>query len=202
MLHRGYLIGGFASWKYYYLPLTYLLEKQGLIVNLLNPGPFGVNIWPLATFEKEARKVLERESEVFLIGHSLGGIQAVWAASLFPEKVKKIFAIGSPLYGSPWPVYEDGIRTLLDVSPERFDHFRNTIVPSFASRLVTISCPHDIMAPVDKCSVPGAANYIVKTGDDFVATSHLIIPYLSASLSIIQKELGEQGILLLSSEGV
>jgi pimeloyl-ACP methyl ester carboxylesterase len=186
----GYIIGGFASLKWYYAPFMYLLKKRGLTVELLNPGPLGLNIWPLSVYEAEVKKAFAHiDAPIFLIGHSLGGIQAVWAAAMFPQLVKKIFAIGAPLYGSPWPIYEDGIRTLLDVTPEVYDKFRYEIIPQFASRLITISCPHDVMAPVEKCVVPGAKNYVVDVQETFVPTSHLLIPYLSSSLNIIQREL-------------
>jgi hypothetical protein len=45
------------------------------------------------------------------------------------------------------------------------------------------------MAPVEKCVVLGAKNYVVDVQETFVPTSHLLIPYLSSSLNIIQREL-------------
>lgn len=190
---RGYIIGGFASLKQFYIPLRYLLNKRGLNTELMHPGPLGLNIWPLAVFEQNALATLSKSKEKFyVIGHSLGGIQAVRLAELYPKRVEKIFAIGSPLLGSPWQVYEDGIRSLLDVPKEEFDRFRNEAVPRFADRIVTIASPRDIMAPIDKCSVPGAKNFVVDTGEEFLSTSHLVIPYLTTSIKIIVSELGQK----------
>lgn len=190
---RGYIIGGFASLKQFYIPLRYLLNKRGLDTELMHPGPLGLNIWPLAVFEQNALATLSKSKEKFyVIGHSLGGIQAVRLAELYPKRVEKIFAIGSPLLGSPWQVYEDGIRSLLDVPKEEFDRFRNEAVPRFADRIVTIASPRDIMAPIDKCSVPGAKNFVVDTGEEFLSTSHLVIPYLTTSIKIIVSELGQK----------
>lgn len=188
MTNRGYIVGGFASHKVYYLPLKYILDSRGFDVELLHPGPGGLNIWSLKTFEEEARKGLPKDKPIFLVGHSLGGIQAVWTAYLYPN-VERVITIGSPVHGSPWQMYEDGIRTLLDVPKCEFDRFKNEIVPAVSSKIVTISCPYDIMAPVERCQVEGAKNYIVKTREEFVTTSHLVIPYLQESLKIIEKEL-------------
>lgn len=190
---KGYIIGGFASLKHFYIPLRHLLYKHGLNTELLHPGPLGLNIWPLATFEQNAQSTLSKSrGKFYVIGHSLGGIQAVRLAELYPKRVEKIFAIGSPLLGSPWQVYEDGIRSLLDVPKDEFDRFRNEVIPRFSERLVTIASPRDIMAPIDKCSVPGAKNFVVDTGEEFLSTSHLVIPYLTASIKIIVDELSQE----------
>jgi len=188
MTNRGYIVGGFASHKIYYLPLKYILATRGFDVDLMHPGPGGFNIWPLKMFEDNANGTIPQKEPVFLIGHSLGGIQAVWAAYTH-SNVERVITIGSPLYGSPWQTYEDGIRTLLAVPKSEFDRFQNEIVPAVSSKIVTISCPYDIMAPVERCQVKGAKNYIVKTREEFVTTSHLVIPYLQESLNIIEKEL-------------
>lgn len=185
---RVFVIGGFGTFKQYYIPLRYLLSSKGITLELLHPGPLGLNIWPLRMFEKSTYPLISSLKEpVTIIGHSLGGIQAVRLAELYPDKIKKIIAIASPIHGSPWPVYENGIRTLLDVPTEEFDRFREQVVPSVAQKLVTISTPHDMMAPIDKCTVEGAKNYVIDTGEDFQSTAHVVIPFLV--VDVIEKEL-------------
>src|SRR5882724_13456403 len=182
MLSHGYIIGGFASLKIYYWPLQYLLKKHGLDVELIHPGPLGLNIWPLSSFEAEISRILDTlDHPIFLIGHSLGGIQAVWSAHSHPDKIQKVFAIASPLHGSPWAVYEEGIRTLLNVSLERYNEFKHIMLPSVAPKLITISSMSDVLAPIGQCAVKDAKNYSIEVGDEFIATCHLIMPYLSAS---------------------
>ena len=183
------IAGGFASIKWYYLPLKWQLEKAGFTTALFHPGPGGFNVWPLDVFLRNAVSVLDQVREdVYLVGHSLGGIQCVYLADLYPDKVRRVFTIGTPVWGTPQKMYEDSIRTLLNASEETWTRFQNEIVPRQASKMVTVSCENDILAPRPVCAVEGASNYVVVADEDGVSASHLLLPYLDATIKIITEE--------------
>lgn len=183
------IAGGFASIKWYYLPLKWWLEKAGFRTGLFHPGPGGFNVWPLEVFLRNAIRTLDQINEdVYLVGHSLGGIQCVYLADLYPDKVRRVFAIGTPVWGTPQKMYEDSIRTLLNASEQEWSRFQNEVVPRQASKLVTVSCENDILAPRPVCAVEGAINYVVEADADGVAASHLLLPYLDATIKIITEE--------------
>lgn len=179
---RGMVIGGFALQRWYYAPLQRILRAEGLDVSVLNPGPLGLNVWSLETFLSYA--VPQLEGVDYLIGHSLGGIQSILLADLFPEQVQRVFTMGSPVWGTPIKLYEQAIMRLLGVTPELFAAFQEIIVPRVASKLVVLSSKEDIIAPETSCVVNTARNYTVD-GD------HLLIPYRRETRSIIRAELAQ-----------
>lgn len=188
MCRVGFVAGGFASVKQYYYPLKWYLEKEGFEISFLHPGPLGLNVWPLEVFLANARPVIEKAPDsIFLIGHSLGGIQSIYLADMYP-KIKKVFAVGSPVWGCPMKMYEDSIRTMLAVPETEFRRFQEEIVPRNASRVVTVSCENDMLAPKTKCVIEGASNYVVEADEEGLSSSHLLLPYLSSTIKIIADE--------------
>jgi hypothetical protein len=200
MCREGFIVGGFASVKWYYKPLQWWLEREGFRVQFIHPGPrldlLGLNVWPLEVFLSNAIPAVNTLPEdCFLVGHSLGGIQSILLADLFPEKIRKIFAIGSPVWGCGLQMYEDAIRTLLNVPPAEFERFQKEVVPRNASKIVTVSCEDDLLAPREKCVIDGAKNYVVENSavDPYgrmkgLSSSHLLLPYLAATIKIISEE--------------
>lgn len=196
MCREGFIVGGFASAKWYYKPLQWWLTDEGFSVDFIHPAPrfdlLGLNVWPLEVFLSNAVPAIEKmPGEVFLVGHSLGGIQSILLADLFPHKIRKVFAIGSPVGGCGIPVYEDAIRTLLNVPPAEWERFQKEIIPRTAKRIVTVSCENDTIAPRPKCVIDGATNYVVEVAADVspdLAASHLLLPYLTATVKIISEE--------------
>lgn len=177
---RGMIIGGFASQRWYYTPLRHLLRRDGLDVSVLDPGPLGLNVWSLETFLSYA--VPQLVGVDYLIGHSLGGIQSILLADLFPDQIQRVFAVGSPVWGTPIKLYEQAIMRLLGATPEVFRLFQEEMVPRVAHKLVVLSSKEDTVAPETACVVNAARNYSVD-GD------HLLIPYRHATRSIIRAEL-------------
>lgn len=189
MCRRGLIIGGFATSKYYYKPLQWRLQQAGLDVSLAHPGPFALNIWPLEIFLANTMATLESiDEDVFLIGHSLGGLQALYLADRFPEKVKRVYTIGTPIWGCGVPIYEEVIRTLVNVPENEILRFREDLIPRVASRVVTISCDTDNLAPSPLCVIPGAQNFHLKIEDISHSMAHLLLPYVSATLGIIRED--------------
>lgn len=189
MCHQGLITGGFATLSYYYLPLRWYLRQAGFEADFIHPGPLALNIWPLETYLRNAVDALSAiDGDCFLVGHSLGGIQSVLLADLFPEKVKKVFTVGSPVHGCPVKLYESAILTLINVSQAEFEMFQQEVIPRVANRIVTISCENDTLAPSEVCAIEGAANYKVEADDAGISASHLLIPYLPATVQIISEE--------------
>lgn len=189
------IVGGFASIRFYYILLKRILEQRGYHVSYVNSGPFGLNAWPLHVFLEDAkRRIEEIPGEIIGIGHSLGGIQTIWLGSLFPDKITKIFAICSPVWGAPIRFYEDVVLELLSVDRSEFERFKREIVPSLASRVVTVSSPNDGIAPTKYCAIPGAKNYEITKYDVIFPSPHLILPFCPATMQIIDNELSNSGV--------
>jgi pimeloyl-ACP methyl ester carboxylesterase len=193
MCREGFIVGGFASMKWYYKPLQWWLQKEGFHVDFIHPAPrfdlLGLNVWPLEIFLANAIPAVNSISDdLFLVGHSLGGIQSILLADLFPDKIKKVFAIGTPVWGCPLKLYEEAICSLLNVPPEEFKRFQQEVVPRNAKKIVTVSCEDDMLAPRQKCVIEGASNYVVTADDEGISSSHLLLPYLTATIKIISEE--------------
>jgi hypothetical protein len=193
MCKEGLIVGGFASVKWYYLPLKTWLEREGFRLQFIHPAPrfdlLGINVWPIEVFLSNASVAVNNATDdLFLVGHSLGGIQSILLADLFPDKIKKVFAIGTPVWGCPLKLYEEAIRTLLNVPSNEFERFQKEVVPRNASKIVTVSCEDDNLAPREKCVIDGATNYVVTADEQGLSSSHLLLPYLAATIKIISEE--------------
>jgi hypothetical protein len=169
--------------------MKWWLGREGFSVDFINPGPLSLNVWPLELFLSNAVPAIrDLPEDVFLVGHSLGGIQSVYLADLFPDKIRKVFAIGAPVWGCALKMYEDSIRTLLNVSEAEWARFQKEIVPRNAKNIVTVSCEDDLLAPREKCVIDGATNYVVTADEEGLSSSHLLLPYLTATIKIISEE--------------
>lgn len=193
MCREGFIVGGFASVKWYYKPLQWWLAQEGFSVDFIHPSPrfdiLGLNVWPLEIFLTNAVRAIENtRDDLFLVGHSLGGIQSILLADLYPDRIRKVFAIGTPVWGCPLLMYEDAIRTLLNVPPVEWERFQKEVVPRNAKKIVTVSCEDDMLAPRPKCVIEGASNYVVTSDEQGLSSSHLLLPYLSATIKIISEE--------------
>jgi esterase/lipase len=181
---KTFIVGGFATFGVYYAPLRRCLAERGIDATILSPGPLGLNVWSLAVFDRYTRPIVEAARESILIGHSLGGLQALWLADQM-QSVRRVVAIGSPVHGSPWIGYEAGVKSLLGVNDAIMADFRNRVVPRAAKRLVTISSAMDDIAPPDSCIVDGADNLVV------VDLDHILLPFVEPVLSMIEHAVKE-----------
>lgn len=178
---RVVIIGGFATLTAFYLPLRRQLSHLCRPI-ILSPGPLSLNIWPLEVFKQYAEPMIEKGGPVTVIGHSLGGLQAIWLAAHHTQ-VKRVVTIGSPVFGLAWPKYELGIRALLGVDSDFIERFRSDIVPRVAHKLATIASDADDIAPPEACHVPTARNHTV-CGKD-----HILLPYYPDVVSLVSQEL-------------
>jgi pimeloyl-ACP methyl ester carboxylesterase len=188
---KAYIIGGFGSTIFYYLPLKKRLERLGVSCNIISPGHFGLNIWSLRQFEERAAKILlESPGKISLIGHSLGGIQAMWLAFNYPDKIDKIFAISSPVQGSPLKMYEGVILRILDVPKDLWTAFQQTGLQVISSKIVTLSSSKDLIAPTESCMIKGAKNYQININVSCLTPSpHILIPFLPLTAKCIVSEI-------------
>jgi pimeloyl-ACP methyl ester carboxylesterase len=181
MVGGGVVIGGFATFGQYYIPFRRRLAQRGVAVSIMSPGPLGLNIWPISVFQRYAEKILADPSVTVFIGHSLGGLQAIWLADQMPN-VRRVIAIASPVHGFPWPSYETSVRALLGASDDFMAKFREETVPRVAPRLTTIASPADDIAPPTLCTVDGAENHL------FDGLDHILMPFAEPVLSLITHE--------------
>lgn len=186
--------GGFSATKYFYAPFRKRLQNAlSTSVDLAHPAPwwdlFGFNAWPaqytIADFEQ--RVAAFPPQSVTLIGHSLGGYQALVSAFRHTELIDKIYLLACPIWGSPHAErgYEYAIRQVMHVSDKFVEQIRQ-FSTRIARRIVTIYYRADMLAPEICCYIPGARNYCIgETG------SHLLFVYARPVISIIQKHVSD-----------
>ncbi len=70
-----------------------------------------------------------------VVGWSLGGSLAILLAFKFPEKVKRLFLIGtSPFFGKAWP--EENLRAFkIMIRKKGVSAFRSMVIPNFKDRI-------------------------------------------------------------------
>ena len=100
-------IHGWLLSRHYWLPLVQLLQSQYqcLLYDLKGFGDSATNInqdetqqnYSLKAYAKDLEVLLQKLNikQTWLIGHSLGGSIALWAAHLYPEKVKGVICLNS-----------------------------------------------------------------------------------------------------------
>ena len=116
-----------------------------------------------------------------IVGHSLGGIQGAAALAQWPE-IPFLFAIGSPIWGTPWlPLARFASSCLgFDIKnpPPHFIQMRERL-PLISNRIITFSSPGDIIAPPRRCQISGATNIVLSrrtarnSGERHVRTVHV-----------------------------
>lgn len=192
---RGIIIGGYASIRWFYYPLKSWLMEQGVDCEILPHGFFGWNVGDMGRFLGEASEIVLAQTEpIFLIGHSLGGLQSMWLASHFPKNIQHVFAIASPICGLENSTQQENFLHALNVTNEQFVALRDVHVPHIKNRITTVSSEKDIVCPANQCYIEGADNNVVEMTERerrlFPALStHLVLPYLNATKQCILKRL-------------
>ena len=101
-----FVIPGFLAGDWVMLLLTRWLRRQKCKVHtshlLVNAG---CQERVLNFLYRELARTYEKNGKVVVIGHSLGGIQGVVLAHYFPEMVRHIITIGSPLQQLPTDIH-------------------------------------------------------------------------------------------------
>ncbi len=93
------IVHGFFSTPAHWLPLAFRLRRAG-IVNVIRPRYQGAGSLEDCGV-RLAKELRDHKGGIVFIGHSFGGLAAVYAASLLPPgKVRKIIALGAPFGGT------------------------------------------------------------------------------------------------------
>ncbi len=124
--HTVIVIPGFCAGKHSTLVLRYALSKVGY--NTVDWGQ-GLNFGPDATLEQNLTKLVLEHSKthkVTIIGWSLGGLYARAIANLYPNNVRRVITLGTPVTTDTDSV---PIKKLFDmVSPTKLDHIDKTFL--------------------------------------------------------------------------
>ena len=156
------VLGGFLSHPAYYAPIGRTLGRRGYVVHFdeaFNARPLLAHVAELR--ERVDRIVQASGAPLRVVGHSLGGIQAMVLLMEMPETIGQVIAVASPVVGgTPWRPLQRLVERVLQVRAEETEMLRRRLVP-YAHRIVTISSPHDLVAPPATCAVEGAANLVL-----------------------------------------
>ena len=193
-MKNGFIIGGFASIRVFYLPLKHWARDElDLECRILPDGLMGFNVGDVGKFLGNASTYLAFAKEpVTLIGHSLGGLQSMWLATQFPDKVERVFAIASPIHGLKNSRRQRLLSNHLNVPQEQFDALRKVLIPRVLDKIVTISTETDVVCPPEVCYIEGAGNHLVSLTrfEQRIfppVSAHLMLPYMSGTRAILKE---------------
>lgn len=110
---------------------------------------------------------VENLDQMALIGHSIGGLIALMLLGHFPDRVKKVFCIASPINigaQTPWKALSWVISTFVarpHLQKKALASIIQRAIPH-AEKVVTISTARDIILPnkATRFPFPGAKNYV------------------------------------------
>lgn len=186
------IIPGFSATPEFYSPLAGFLREKGFNASVVNMGDeiIQANIFSLLDAVEILKKNINSAFEKYniypiLIGHSLGGLQALLMLRYFP-KTPQVIATGSPLMGSDLKFLENFIRHVLKVPPNIESYFNILLphLPDFANHIVTISSWSDKVAPPDRCRLSLAYNVVIRQSDE-ILNCHIGLPFLQRTKEII-----------------
>jgi alpha-beta hydrolase superfamily lysophospholipase len=156
------VLGGFLSHPFYYAPLARVLRRAGFCVHFdraLNARPFKPH---MAELRAHIQTIVDRGGRPLrLVGHSLGGIQALALLLDAPEYVAQVVAVASPVVGgTPWQALQRLAERILRVRAREMQALHRGLAP-YAARVTTISSPNDMIAPPNTCGIEGAVNVVL-----------------------------------------
>jgi len=188
-------IGGFSTSKWCYLPLVHYYRHICRISDftVIHPSPwydiFGFNVWPFSVVQDNINQCIDRKRPVVLIGHSLGGVYALLYMLHNSATIARVITIGTPVVDSPKTDYERIIYKFIEVSDTyaHYDEIRKSVF-RFSSRIVTISSPHDTLAPPERCFVENGENYVVDLfSSRGINIAHVALPFIPCTTQIVAK---------------
>lgn len=107
-MKKIYILHGWAYSSEKWEPLVKKLESNGITVEVLKiPGLTAPleEVWRLEDYVNWLKKILEKEKEVTLIGHSNGGRISLAYTNKYPEKIEQLILIDSAgVYHNEFPI--------------------------------------------------------------------------------------------------
>ena len=186
------VLGGFLSHPFHYAPFENMLARLGYEVHhdaALNCRRFRAHVDRLVA---RVDAICERAGKpVRIVGHSLGGLQAMAVLAERPDAVGQVVAVASPVAGgTPWAPLQQAAERILGVRARDTRVLRRMIEP-YAARITTISTPHDPIAPPRVCAVAGAGNVVLSTvtSADRAVASHVGVIFMPSALRVIVRSL-------------
>lgn len=167
------ILPGFMAPTFVYNSLALYLRTYGIFAAV---GRYG--LLNLPNYRRQAR-VLKQSTDRFkrkfgridyIIGHSLGGLEAVALLSQYPYEIKKVIAIAAPFNErNSWKIVKFGANSFVVPEPMQRRILSKIIRSgvSFADKIVTISSVHDKFVSPEQARFPGARNIIVD-GDEVI----------------------------------
>lgn len=186
------VVGGFMSHPYYYAPFARMLRRAGHHVyldELVNCRRFVPHVERLC--EHVDAICAAAGKPVRIIGHSLGGLQALAVLAQRPEAVGQVVAVASPILGgTPWRPLQQLAERVLGVRARDSRVLRRQIEP-YANRVTTISSPRDLIAPPRVCAIAGAGNVVLSTitSADRTLASHTGVIFMPTAVRVILRSL-------------
>jgi pimeloyl-ACP methyl ester carboxylesterase len=186
------ILGGFLSHPTYYAPFGPFLERLGHVVHhddALNCRAFRSQVERLAA---RVDAICDRVGKpVRIVGHSLGGLQAMAVLAERPDAVAHVVAVASPVAGgTPWQPLQHIAERVLGVRA-RDAHVLRRLIEPHAARITTISTPHDLIAPPRVCAVSGAGNVVLSTitAADRALASHVGVIFMPTAIRVVTRVL-------------
>jgi len=196
------ILPGFIAPKFIYRDLMEFFHSLGLRAGIADYNELGLP--SLRRRKKQlisaARQFMKTSGKIdYVIGHSLGGIEAVFLMLLYPE-IRKAVCIAAPFNnGQTWEIARIG--KYLSLSP----HFvLNPLLKQvfegalkLAERIITIASINDIIVPPDEAALPQARNIVIsersyrgsadQTREKYY-DSHTGLPNMKYVRAILQQE--------------
>lgn len=171
------ILPGFMAPPFVYNSLALYLRSIGIFACI---GRYGIiNLPNYRRQVKKLRESADRFREKFgridyVIGHSLGGIEAVALLPRYSSEIRKVIAIASPFNeGTPWRIVEIGATLFVVPQPVQREVLGSIIrrAKPFAEKIVTVSSVHDKLVPPTQAQFPGARNIIIDDREVIKKTS-------------------------------
>ncbi len=184
------VLGGFLSHPVYYAPFARILARGGHTVHLdeaINCRRFNSHIDRLC---RRVDEIVDRTGKPLrVVGHSLGGLQALALLVRRPAAVGQVIAVASPINGgTPWHPLQRLVERTLRVRVRDAQSLRRRIAP-YSRRVTTISSPADSIAPPRVCAIPNAGNVVLSTVTraDRALASHTGMILMPTALRVIRR---------------
>jgi pimeloyl-ACP methyl ester carboxylesterase len=158
------VLPGFGAPRFVYNDLVDELREHNIHAEVAHYTPFDLFRRSLSNLERNVDRFLESFGRLdFIIGHSLGGNEAVLALS-YCEQIERVVAVASPFRGiSHWRFLGYAEKYLIVPEPLERRHVRKTLKISekHGDKIITVASPYDKVSPPEEAALPGANNILL-----------------------------------------